>query len=133
MINSFDNNINKFVSSSNNVVTNFEVNRSVVSITNGSSIILAKLDTGDNVQWVNLSNLDSNLFIDTNSENLTGADRRPRYKSNQRKHFTRNYYNIYTAKTMITDIIKILQSGNFYNDGEYIEIAKGKKRINNNF
>ena len=75
LINSFDNNINKFVASSNNVVTNFEVNRSVVSITNGSSIILAKLDTGDNVQWVNLSNLDSNLFIDTNSENLTGADR----------------------------------------------------------
>ena len=34
---------------------------------------------------------------------------------------------------MITDIIKTLQSGNFYNSGEYVEIAKGKNELTTNF
>tara|TARA_R110000851_G_scaffold75456_2_gene166353 strand:- start:7190 stop:9517 length:2328 start_codon:yes stop_codon:yes gene_type:complete len=71
LINSFDNTIAGFSADRNVINTDYQAKRESIYVTNGGNFSFNKIDTGDGINWVTVSNLDSNVYFDF--EENTGA------------------------------------------------------------
>ena len=63
LINSFDNTISGFSADRNIINTDYQAKIESIYVTNGGNFSFNKIDTGDGVSWVVVSNLDSNVYF----------------------------------------------------------------------
>jgi hypothetical protein len=71
LINSFDNTIAGFSADRNVINTDYQAKIESIYVTNGGNFSFNKIDTGYGINWVTVSNLDSNVYFDF--EENTGA------------------------------------------------------------
>jgi len=74
LINSFDNTLSGFNADRTIVITNYQAKTESIYVTNGGNFSFNKVDTGNGISWVTVSNVGSNVYF-AFDVNLTGVER----------------------------------------------------------
>lgn len=74
LINSFDNTLAGFNADRTTIITNYQAKTESIYVTNGGNFSFNKVDTGNGISWVTVSNVDSNVYF-AFDVNLTGVER----------------------------------------------------------
>ena len=74
LINSFDNTLAGFNADRTTIFTNYQAKTESIYVTNGGNFSFNKVDTGNGISWVTVSNVGSNVYF-AFDVNLTGVQR----------------------------------------------------------